>query len=93
MFEAKSQCVIEHTGSSLSAATAFPTTAHIIPVHRNRKKKENRKYEYINIKIRSSVVALCRVNKVSINNPRIENNKTFVDRTVSRNSMKLFVIV
>lgn len=35
--------VINHTGSSLSAAAAFPTTAHIIPVLRNK----NREYEII----------------------------------------------
>jgi polysaccharide deacetylase 2 family uncharacterized protein YibQ len=37
--------VINHTGSSLSAAAAFPTTAHIIPVLRNK----NRQYEIIKI--------------------------------------------
>lgn len=37
--------IINHTGSSLSAAAAFPTTAHIIPVLRNK----NREYEIIRI--------------------------------------------
>lgn len=38
--------VINHTGSSLSAAAAFPTTAHIIPVSRNKKHGQ---YEVIRV--------------------------------------------
>lgn len=41
--EACDHYVINHTGSSLSAAAAFPTTAHIIPVLRDK----NREYEII----------------------------------------------
>lgn len=42
IFKKKRDCyIINHTGSSLSAAAAFPTTAHIIPVLRNK----NREYE------------------------------------------------
>lgn len=52
--------VINHTGSSLSAAAAFPTTAHIIPVLRNK----NREYEIIRIDRENNKVNIidCRRN-------------------------------
>lgn len=39
--------IINHTGSSLSAATAFPTTAHIIPVLWKKKKEKQEKRKKI----------------------------------------------